>query len=335
MPKYREDLLLPAFRIAEAIRANDWSVVPPKVRVDYFPIFGYYVLEIRRAFQIRLPFLTTSLREEVGRRRNRLTVPVSYLCMRWVTLRGDSPLWYLTQLPLLEQRIEKGVFYNVGEGRWKILTYQVVEDMSHLRRMFIYIFANYQRELVRRQSTQQWVEKQLLESAVFDSSLSLASRVEMERFEDWVGRRLEDMGRITGRLSPRADLVTYYAERTRSVLYGVAATLSASATNLARGVRFNPENFRTHLRKERGKLDQIVSRNIISLRRQAQYRISKAIGAAETEEFDKSAAYILEAVVKLRQAAREMENWSSSLPREEAEAAVLYRLGITTSTLIL
>lgn len=300
------------------------------MRVDYFPIFGYYVLEIRRAFQIRVPFLTISRREEVGRRRNRLTVPVSYLCMRWVTLSGGSPLWYLTQLPFLEQRIEKGVFYDVGEGRWKILTYQVVGDMSRLRRMFIHIFANYQHELARKQSTQQWVEKQLLESAVFGSSLSPASRVEMVRFEDWVGRRLENMGRITGRLSPRADLVTYYAERTRSVLYGVAATLSASAANLARGVRFNPENFRTHLRKERDKLDQIVSRNIISLRRQAQYRISKAIRTAETEEFDKSAAYILEAVAKLHQAAKEMENWSRSLLREEVEAATSYRIGITT-----
>lgn len=323
MPKYRSDLSVAAFRIAEAIQDNDWSADPPRIRVDFVPIFGYEVLEVRRAFRIRLSFRKHSLARRKGKRNNRITIPASYLCLRWVDLSRDSPLWYLTE-ESDEVRQGKGIFYDQGEEKWKLLIYQVVEDMNHARRMFVHIFARYQRERSRKEALQREVERRVVEATVFGPGLSPAARQEMDQFQRWLGRRFEDMGRIGGKLGPRSDLVNFYASRIQSGLQGIAATLVADADNLETAGRFNPANLLTHLRLEQTKLDRFVSKNILSLRRQAQRRIDKAISTVEIDR-SASATWLREAALKLQAAADEMRRWSDSVTAEEMKEAAGYR----------
>lgn len=323
MPKYREDLVVPAFRIMEAIAANDWLSDPPMVRVDFVPILGYEVLEITKAFRVRVPFLNVRLERKKGKRRNRITIPVSYLCLRWVNLNPKSPLWYLTEKPL-EVRKDKGVFYDSEEQQWKLLTYEVVEDMNHLRRMFIHIFARYQQELSRNEAIQREIEQRVASATIFGPALSPAARSEMARFDAWLARRWQEMGDIKGKLASRADLVHYYAARVEAVLDGIAHTLLVDGDNLTKDKPFNLANFVIHLEKERGKLDRIVSRNIRFLRRQAQRRIDKAI-AIVSRDRTTAALYLYAAADKLQSAVEVMEQWAESIPAEELADAARYR----------
>ena len=327
MSKYREDLVVPAFRIMEAIAANDWLADPQRVRVDFTPIFGYEVLEIALAFRIRVPFLNVRLERRKGKRRNRITISACYLCLRWVNLNEDSPLWYLTEKPL-EVRKGKGVFYDENEKQWKLLTYQVVEDMNHTRRMFIHIFANYQRELSRNEAIQREIEQRVASSTIFGPALSPVAREEMARLQSWLGRRWQDMGLIKGKLGGRSDLVHYYATRVQWILRGIARTLVADADNLNRGGTFSRATFKTHLEQERAKLDRMVSRNIRSLRRQAQHRIDKAIDALEKDRVA-AGLFLLAAEGKLQLAIEAMERWAESIPSEEVADAARYR-GVPT-----
>jgi hypothetical protein len=323
MPKYREDLLVVAFRIAEAIAANNWAVDPPKVRVDFVPIFSHEGLEVRRAFRIRIPFRTEGLRKKKGARKNQITIPASYLYLRWVDLNRTSPLWYLTARDS-EERRAKGVFYDQKDQKWKILCYQVVEDMNHVRRMFVHIFANYERERSRNEATQRGIERQVVESSVFGPGLSPAAKAEAEGFKSWLDRRWEDMGSIKGPIGRRADFVHYYAARNEALLRGISHTLLADADNLEKGGRFNLANFVIHLRQEQAKLDQFVSKNIRMSCRKARRRIDKAIRALEIDRTSAS-VYLRVAALFLQDAVDELKKWGSSITKEEIEEAARYR----------
>ncbi len=311
----------------EAIADNDWTADPPRVRVDFTPIFGYEVLEIRAAFRIRQPFRNLALERKVGKKRNQTTIPASYLHMRWVDLNPDSPLWDLTEKPR-DVRMVKGVFYDDVEKRWKLLTYQVVEDMNHLRRAFVHIFANYQRELTKNDRARREIELRVASATIFGPGLSVAARAEVEATQRWVDRREQDLGHIKGKLGGRADLVHFFAQRRQAVLYGIARTFEADALNLRRTGQFNLPNFLRHLAVERSKLDRIVSRNIRSLRRQAQRRLDKASAAAVTDR-QLATLFLEDAAQKLRAAALLMEVWAADVSSDEMLAANTYR-GIVT-----
>lgn len=307
----------------EAIADNDWSVDPPHVRVDFTPIFGYEVLEIGSAFRLREPFRNLELERKRGKKRNQTTIPACYLHMRWVDLNPDSPLWYLTEKPR-DVRMTKGVFYDDEEQQWKLLTYQVVEDMNHLRRMFIHIFANYQRELSKNDRLRREIELRVVSGRIFGPGLSPRARAEMDAFQRWCDRREENMGHIKGKLGGRADLVHFFAERRQAVLHGIARTFEADASNLRRANQFNLSGFQQHLSIERTKLDRMVSRNVRSLKRQAQRRVDKAATAAATDK-DLTALYLEDAAQKLRAMALTLEIWAADMDNDEVLAANVYR----------
>lgn len=323
MPKYRKDLVHPAFRIWEAIADNDWTVEPPHVRVDFTPIFGYEVLEIGTAFRLREPYRSLELERKRGKKRNQTTIPACYLHMRWVDLKADSPLWYLTEKPK-DVRMVKGVFFDGEESQWKLLTYQVVEDMNHLRRAFVHIFASYQWELSKNDRLKREIELRVVSGRIFGPALPPRARAEMDAFQRWLDRREQNMGHIKGKLGARADLVHYFAERRQAVLHGIARTFEADATNLRRANQFHLENFRQHLSVERAKLDRMVSRNVRSLRRQAQRRIDKASDSAETDR-RLAALHLEDAAQKLRAMALSLEVWAADMDNEEVLAANVYR----------
>jgi hypothetical protein len=323
MPKYRKDLLVAAFRIAEAIASNDWSTDPPRVRVYFVPIFSYEGLEIKKAFRIRVPFRTEGLGKKKGRRRNQITIPASYLYLRWVDLNRTSPLWYLTERDS-EERRAKGVFYDQKEQKWKILCYQVVEDMNHVRRMFVHIFANYERERSRNEAIQRGIEQQVVESTVFGPGLSPAAKMEMVLFKDWLDRRWEDVGSIKGPIGRRADFVHYYATRNEALLRGIRHTLFADANNLEKGREINLAYFIIHLRKEQAKLDRFVSKNIRKSCLKARRRIEKAIRVLEIDSTSAS-VYLCTASLFLQDAVDELERWGSPITKEELEEAARFR----------
>ncbi len=326
MVKHRDDLSVAAFRIVEAIRTNDWSLDPPYERVDFLPILGYEVLELRKPFEIRLPWKKVALSKRG--RSNRLWIQAGYLCLRWVKLSQDSPLWYLTQEPK-DVRQVKGIFYDHDDKQWKLLIYQVVDDMSHARRMFIHIFANYQRELSTKEALQRSIEQSTVGSAVFGVALSPKARLETQAFQLWLDRRVANVGRISATLNSRYDHVHFYAERVTAILHGIAGTLKADADNLLKSDEINLANLQTNLRNERDKLDRFVSSNIISLRRHAQSRIDRAFTLSGTDR-KASAAYLRDAALKLETAGEEMQRWSVSISESEMNDAAAFR-GVATS----
>jgi len=313
--KYRQDLVVAAFRIMTALA---------KGRVDFLPILGDDVIEIKKAFRIRLPFKTNDAQRRRGRDKNRMTIPICFLYKRWVGFYPASPLWYLTTL-LKEERRRKGIFYNQEEECFEILTYEVVEDYSHLLRMHIHIWANYQRERTRNELMRREVGEVVTSAQIWGPSLSRSRRAEMEAFQNWLGDRERDIGHITGKLGARGDLAYFHAIKTALDLDSIAKSLRADIANLRRRAIFNLENFKTHLRDISERLNSVVSKEIRFFRRACQKILQAAINSVDGGDRISTILFLQVAESHLQVAILKLQNWAESITTEEMEEADRYR----------
>ncbi len=316
MAKYRQDLVVAAFRVMRAIA---------KGRVDFLPILGNDVIEIKKAFRIRLPFKTNGAQRRRGKDKNRMTIPICFLYKRWVRLNTASPLWYLTTLPK-EERRRKGIFYNQEEECFELLTYEVIEDYSHLLRMHVHIWANYQRERTRNELMRREVEEVVTSAQIWGPSLSPGRRTEMEAFRKWLGDRERGVGTITGKLGARNDLAYFHAIKTVLDLDSLAKTLRADIVNLRRITsKFNLEYFKSHLSDISNRLGNIVSREIRSYRRKCQRLIIKAINYVDGGDRNATILFLEAAETQLQVAVLKLQSWAESVTAEEMEEAARYR----------